>query len=483
MTAVDARRRRVAFVQTVPFELVGIQLLAAVLSEHELTVVITYIDGYPAIRRKLQAFQPDFICFTATTGDHQGLLAVARKLKEEFPVPFIWGGPHATFFPEIIHKPGVDVVVRGEGEEVLPRIIENPGDSTLASCSFKGPDGRVVVNPMGPLVRDLDALPFPDRSLYRRHYPSLPYSGLAVTCGRGCPFNCSFCYNGSLRKLYAEDCSAGRYVRLRSPVRVVEEIESHVARFGKPRLVRFFDDTLLFNRDWVLELFSLYEARVRLPFVCLGRADLVDEELVAAMKRAGIVCFMFAVESGSEHLRAEVLRKGISDAQIFACAALLKRHGVLFRTYNMIGLPHETVEDAFLTVGINRAIGNRLPLCNNYDPYPGTELAEEAERSGLLGRPPDSDSFGKLHYASSLLRVDPRLLRIQLLFFYFVRLPRLDRFLRRWIGRDHRLVNRLLFYPAYGYVFWRSYRYTLVEMARIIWRTSRPLIRLETNRP
>jgi anaerobic magnesium-protoporphyrin IX monomethyl ester cyclase len=475
------RRRRIVFIQTIPFPLIGIESLAAVLAQHELQVIITYVDSYATILRKLREFRPDFICFTCTTSDHGHLLSLAGKLKEIFHVPFIWGGPHPTFFPDIIKEQGVDIAVRGEAEHILPALIDDPSDLTRASCSFKKDDGIVVINPTGHLIHDLDALPYPDRGLYRKFYKHLPYSALMVVAGRGCPFNCSFCYNRTLKRIFSEDLRAGKYVRLRSVAHVIGELEDFIQRFGRPRYIKFMDDTFIFNRKWTLAFLDAYRTRVDIPFTCLGRADLMDEKIAEAMQCAGASCFMWAVETGNEKLRREVLKKNITDAQVRECGALLNKYHIPFRTYNMMGLPGETVDDALATVIINREIKNRFPLCTIYDPYPETELAEIAAAQGLLNQPITSDTFGKIQYVSSLLKVDPRILRIQMLFFYFVRFPFLDKYLRQWIAKDHPRLNRLLFFLAYGYVFWRTYKHTIPEMIQIVFRTFRPLSKLEVS--
>jgi radical SAM superfamily enzyme YgiQ (UPF0313 family) len=320
-----------------------------------------------------------------------------------------------------------------------------------------------------------------DSTLYRKYYKSLPYSSLAMVAGRGCPFNCSFCYNRTLKRMFSEDVKTGHYIRFRSPARVIAEIEDVIQKVGRPKYVKFHDDTFIFNKGWLREFLPLYKERIGLPFTCCGRADLVDENLVKALKDAGISCFLWAVETGSEQIRKGTLKKNISDEQIVRCGELLGKHQIQFRVYNMMGIPGETWEDALATVEINRKIRNPLPLCTIYDPYPGTELAELAADKGVLARPLDSESYTKIQYASSLLTIDPRILRIQMLFFYFVKFPFLDRFLRRWIQRDHSIINQILFYPAYGYVFWRSYKYTLREMVNIVWRTARPLVGLEVE--
>jgi anaerobic magnesium-protoporphyrin IX monomethyl ester cyclase len=465
--------KRIAYIQTVPFELVGIQMLAAVLPQHDNQVFITYIDTYQKLLAKLSKFKPDIICFTACTGDHEGLLATAAKLKDKFDVPFIWGGPHPTFFPDLIDQKGVDVVVRGEGERLLPRLVESPADTTVESCWFKQADGTIIKNPMGRLIRNLDELPFPDKSLYRKSYKSLPYSSLTVLAGRGCPFNCTFCYNQMLKDLFSQDLKSGGYVRLRSPENVIAEIEAYVAEYGRPRYVHFRDDTFIFNRKWLDKFLPLYKEKVGIPFTAFGRADLVDEKLCASMKDAGLEMFYFAVESGSERLRNEICDKRIMDEQIISCGDLLNKYKIPFRVFNMMGLPTETYEDTRLTVKINQRIRNRYPLATVYEPYVGTRLEEIAREGGMLV---DVPRRSWTQYDNAYVKVDPRTMRIHKLFFWLVMFPGLNPMLYRWIEKDHTALNKVLFYIGYAYVLQSTYKYTLGEMVALVARLFKPLV-------
>lgn len=465
------KSKRIAFIQTLPVESVGIQSLTAALKGHEIQVFIYYIDGYKRLLKKLKAFNPDVICFSTCTGDHLILMGLAAKLKEFFDVSFIWGGPHPTFFPEIIKEIGVDIVVRGEAEQILPRLIDDPQNTKVESCYFKNSNGEIIKNEMGHVVLDLDSLAFPDRSLYRKYYKTLPNSSLDIIAGRGCPFNCSFCYNQTLKKLHSPDSYSGKYVRLRSPQNVINEIKAYVKNYGKPRFIHFRDDTFIYNRKWVESFFALYLDQVNLPYTCLGRADLFDEGLAQIMKKTKIAMFFWAIETGSEKLRNSLLNKNLSDEKIIRCGEILNKYKIKFRVYNMMGLPTETFEDALLTVKINQKIKNPYPLVTLYDPYPGTELAKVAAEKNLLTRDIDIYAYSGNQYTESIIKTDKRILRVQKLFFYFVRFPFLEPILKKWINKDHTTINEILFYLAYGYVFYKTYKYTLTEMFLIVWRS------------
>lgn len=465
------KNKKITFIQTIPLELLGIQSLVAVLKNHEVQILIYYIDSYKTVLKKLREFNPDIICYSCCTGDHFILLQLAEKLKEEFEVPFIWGGPHATFFPEIINKKGVDIVVRGEAEQILPKIIDNTEDTYIKSCLFKKQDGTIITNEMGRLIDNLDSLPFPNRSIYRKYYKTLPYSSLNIVAGRGCPFNCSFCYNQLLKKMYNTDFATGKYIRLRSPLNVITEIQEYIKLYGKPKYIHFRDDTLIFNRKWLEEFLNLYSKHINIPYTCLGRADLIDEKLAELMKKTGIAIFFFAVETGNNKLRNEILNKNILNEKIVRCGDILNKYKIVFRVYNMMGLPTETLENALETVQINQQIKNPYPLSTVYDPYPGTELARITKEKNLFKPGVDIYGLSKNQYGESPVKGDVRTLRVQKIFFFFVKFPSLGKFFRKWIEKDHSIINAILFYAGYGYVFYKTYKYTITEMFLIFSRS------------
>jgi radical SAM superfamily enzyme YgiQ (UPF0313 family) len=450
------------------------------LENHELQVIITQIDSTAVVEKKLRIFKPDFICFTACTGDHFLLLKLAVQLKDHFDVPFIWGGPHCSFFPDIIKEKGVDIVVRGEGEYILPRLIENPGDTTLESCWFKK-DGKIIKNNMGRLIHNLDELPYPDLKLYRKFYPYLPMESMNIVAGRGCPFNCSFCYNQQLKKMFSQDVKEGHYVRMRSPENVIGQIEEYVRVLRrKPHVVHFRDDTFIFNKKWMAEFLKLYKERIYkklgIQFTCLGRADLIDEEMVRGLKEAGICMFFWGIEAGSDRLRNAICHKGISSERILECGRLLNKYKIPYRTYNITALPTETLEEAMLTAEINEKIRTPYPLATIFDPYPGTELGDIALSKEYLQEPFTSTSLSITQHDYSVIKVDPRILRFHMLFFYFVKYPFMKKFLTRWIEKDHWIINKFLFYISYGYVVYKSYKYTPREMVQVAYWSFKPLV-------
>lgn len=458
---------RIAFVQNLAFEYLGVMTLSAVLkrSRHEVDVFVLERNE-DALAREVLAFKPDLVAFSCTTGIHHWAVKFAVSLKKLRPILTIFGGPHATFFPELIEEPSVDIICRGEGEGAIAEIAakldaKEPLADTL-NCCFKL-NGEIVRNDVRPLIDDLDSIPNPDRALYRSKYKYLRKTQAAFMAGRGCPFSCSFCFNHALRKLYE---GRGRFVRFRRPEKVADEIVEAKAHLNL-RTIYMQDDTFILNKKWLREFSETYRKRVGLPMLCLVRADQADENSIATLKHAGVKNIFFGIESGDEKIRNELLKKGVTDEDIHRTATLLRKHGIRFRTYNMVGLPGETLEQALETLRINADIHTDFPWCAIFHPFPGTELGEFAAQSGLLMRSPEDapPSFFK----ETIVRLPQanEIVNLQRLFYYGVKFPSLIPVIERMIRLRPNGFFELLFLVGYAVSLYGSENLTLSEILSI----------------
>jgi len=447
--------------------------LSAVLKRagHEVDAFILE-RGERALAHAVSDFRPDLVAFSCTTGIHHWALDFAGYLKRQQSVTTIFGGPHPTFFPEIIEHPSVDIICRGEGEEAIVEIADKLGArrplTDTLNCFFKL-NGHIVRNDIRPLIQDLDSLPNPDRTVYREKFPFLQKSQGNFMARRGCPFRCSFCFNHALQKLYR---GMGPFVRFRTPERVVAEIAEVSARWNL-RTVYMQVDTFILNKSWLKEFTKLYRERIGLPLLCLVRADQTDEETIAALKYAGAKNIFFGIESGDESLRNDVLKKGVTDEDIRRTVGLLRKHGIPFRTYNMVGLPGETLPQALKTLKLNAELRTDFPWCAIFHPFPGTELGKFVEQSNLLTRSPEDahPSFFK----ESVLRSEHsnEIANLQKLFYYGVQFPRLIPLITRAIHLPPNPVFDLLFLVGYAISLYRSENLTLREIVSIGMRNVR----------
>jgi len=158
----------------------GVLRLSSILkgAGHEVDLVVaTKEDPVDAALR----LKPDLVGYSVYTGTQRYYLELNRRIKAELPVFSIFGGPHPTFFPEMIEEEGVDGVCRGEGEyatlDLLNALQGGEPFEGIQNWWFRL-NGNIVRNPFRPLVRDLDQLPFADRDLLYQAYPA--FAGVKV---------------------------------------------------------------------------------------------------------------------------------------------------------------------------------------------------------------------------------------------------------------------------------------------------------------
>ncbi len=361
----------------------GILRVSAALNQagHRTDMVVATEEDPVEVARRLK---PDVVAFSVYTGTQRYYLDLNQRIRAEMDTLSIMGGPHPTFFPEIIEEEGVDGICIGEGEYAtvdLLNALENRDPVEGIPNWWIKSNGRIHRNPLRPLVTDLDELPFPDRELlYRAH----PLSGerrlKPFITGRGCPYNCSFCFNEAYSDLYK---GKGRRTRRRSVDNVIQELKEVRDRYPLD-FVMFLDDTFIINKKWLQELAVQYKEEIGLPFWCQVRPNLVTEEKAAMFKHMGCVSVSFGLETANDRLRYEILNRHITKEQMLKASRILREYGIKYSTNNMLGLPTGGLETDLETLDLN--IECRADYVNVflYQPYPKTKLGEMAFREGLM---------------------------------------------------------------------------------------------------
>lgn len=333
---------------------------------------------------ELRAFAPEVLAYSIATGQQVRFFELNRALRRALPTAqlSLFGGPHPTFFPEMIHVDGVDAICVGEGElptgELLDALARGRDWTRIPNLHVKLPDGTVVKNRPRDFLPHLDELPLPDHDIKLR-FPHLRDRKIGFfIMGRGCPFHCTFCFNDAMMAL-----QGGKYVRFRDPEKVCEEIALVRDRHGI-RLVSFQDDIFGIDVKWMEKFAPLYRERVGLPFMCHYRADMATERSMRALYEAGCNRLIIGLESGDEDLRQRVMDKRVTTAELLACARMAQEHGIELLTQNMFGIPGETVETALSTVALNIRIRPEVFIHYFFVPYPMTKLGEIAQEMGLF---------------------------------------------------------------------------------------------------
>ncbi len=346
-----------------------------------------------ALEAAVSEFDPRMVALTSVSTQFPFIATAAQRLKQRWPEKFlILGGVHASVCPEEAIRCAVDAICRGEGEwptvELAEQLESGRAPHGIPNLWLKLPDGSVEKNPTRSFIERLEQLPIPDRAMWHEWTMSGRLTHQVVLPSRGCPYHCSYCSNHALRKL-----APGKYVRLRSPADIVQELRQLKAEYPETTDVYLQSETIAANPKWLQELadrIARFNAGLdtKMSFACNFRVarSVVKEEVFAALEQANVRTIEIGLESGSERLRCGVLRRNYSNEDFFRAVALARQHRMAVNVYNMIGLPEETPADYWQTVEVNRRVCPDRSLTSIFFPYPGTDLFERCKTEGLLGQ-------------------------------------------------------------------------------------------------
>ena len=371
----------------------GIASLSAVLKRagHETCLYhLTYMPEKEEFIQKVNAFAPGMIGFTIRTSIFEAAAVLAGWLHDAMPhIHVTAGGYHPSLAPEeVIAVRGIDSLCIGEGEFPCLDFVNHfagTGKPGLQTESFwvKDETGAVHKNPVRPYVADLDALPFPDLDLYdfQGLRSNLQQNTAEVIVSRGCPYTCTYCANAQLRSLYPEK---SRYTRFRSPENAVRLLELVLEKDPRIEAFSFNDAILNVFADWFYEFVELYQKRIGKKYTCNLRFNHMDEKMARALADSGCYLVTIGLENGNEEYRKKYLRRVMDNGHIVKISRLLKSVGIIVHSYNIIGLPHETLALTLETIKLNARMHADNIVASLFYPYPTTELEKISREGGFI---------------------------------------------------------------------------------------------------
>jgi anaerobic magnesium-protoporphyrin IX monomethyl ester cyclase len=305
-------------------------------------------------------------------------------------------GSDASDHPEVYLGGGAQAVILGEGELTLADALDAlDAERPLGAVAGLaiGAAGDVRRTPPRSFLRDLDALPRPawglvDVEAYRRAWHARHgFFSLNLVTTRGCPYHCNWC----AKPIYGQ-----RYA-VRSPESVAAEMAWLRQRYA-PDHFDFADDIFGLKPGWLPRFAqAVAAAGARTPFKCLSRADLLGDEVVAALAAAGCRSVWIGAESGSQRV-LDAMEKGTSVEQIRAAARRLHAAGIEVGFFLQFGYPGETREDIEATLGLVRECRpDDVGISVSY-PLPGTRFHERVQQQlGAKRHWTDSDDLAMLY--------------------------------------------------------------------------------------
>lgn len=339
------------------------------------------------MRERIREFNPDVIGISVWTTFAASSFKIASLCKgHNKNIPVVMGGPHVSIKYDEVMKisPDVDYLVRGEGERSFVNLVNTLGTratgqstisnelATIRGISYRH-NGNIIHNPPEEFIEDLDSVPLPARDLLLNGSSySSEDMGLIMT-SRGCPFSCSYCATSIWE----------RNTRYRSIDNVIEEIKSVMDKYGT-RQFTLKDDSFTVKRSRVMEFCSrLLEEHIHINWDCNTRVNLVDEETLRAMKKAGCNSIKVGIETGSEKT-LKLINKKITFDQCRKAARLFRKAGIHWTGYFMMGFPSETKEDVYQTLQFMYELKPDYASLSVYEPFPGTELFNIGLEKGLV---------------------------------------------------------------------------------------------------
>lgn len=366
---------------------IGLCGLAAWMEKHGHTTHIHDCYAFPGQDEKINAWvrseKPDFVGFSTTTSSFLDAARIARGIKEiSADIRTVFGGVHISALGgELLRRyPEIDYGVAGEGEEALLAIVERNGeDLTDVPGLLYRLAGKVVETERARPTLELDSLPYPDYGklegfpeAYKLpifNYPKGP--GTTAISSRGCPYQCSYCDRSVFRRSF----------RFNSADYMVGLMRHLHEQFGI-RHINYYDDLFTFDRDRVAAFCEAkMQARLPVTFNCAARAEHIDKELLALMKRAGCWMMSLGIETGDPELLK--LHRSHSDLDMMReRVGWIKEAGIRAKGLFMLGLPGETEES------IDRSMQYVLSLpldefnLAKFTPFPGSPLYRQIRESG-----------------------------------------------------------------------------------------------------
>lgn len=333
---------------------------------------------------KVKEYNPEIIFIESATPTFPYDRNFVSILKKSLPnVKVLVAGYHVTRYPkESMEGSGIDVIIKGEMDQttlnVVNAIKNNVPLEEIKGICFQN-NGKVTDNPDAELIKDLDALPFPDRELIPHQWycegyvTEFPFT--FVMGSRGCCNKCAYCLWPTV---YFKN-----KLRLRSVKNVIDELEWLVKKYGMKEIF-FDDDTLNVSVERIKELANEIIIRnVKLLWSCNMRVDKVDQEMLDLCKKSGCKLIEFGIESASQETLNKI-NKNITLEQIRNAVDMAKKSCIAIHANYMIGFPWETKGDIENTIKLAIELDTETVQFAICYPHPGSPMYNDALEHNLF---------------------------------------------------------------------------------------------------
>ena len=341
----------------------------------------------------VQSLAPKLVGINVKSTFFKLAVRITSEIKQKMDTVVVWGGIHPTVRPAQCIE-FADTVCIGEGEgaivELALKLFEGGDISRIRNLWVKKREG-VFKNDLRPLIEPLDSVPFPDffpddKFIIEEGRVS-PFMGLEqqevykIMTSRGCFFNCTYCCHSTLRNIYK---GKGKSLRRRSVENVIYELAYAKAKFKNLRYIDFDDDIFTFDIVWIKKFCEQYKKNINLPFFCYCQPNMVNEEMIACLKDAGLKLTTIGLQSGSKKIRRYFGRKD-SVKEIISASKLLHKYKIIYYYHLISDNPLETDKDKLETLKVLLALPKPFKIkLFLFNFFPETEIVKILLKKGMI---------------------------------------------------------------------------------------------------
>lgn len=375
-----------------PYPPLGLLFISAYLEENNFDnqVFDSTFSDFESLKKKLLEFRPDVIGIYTNLMTKLNVLRIIQFIKSEksLTTRIILGGPEVRNHKEKFLKYGADIIAFGEGEETMLNLCQIfSGDTekklhSVDGIAYLDKSQNVIVNTERELKRQIDELPYPNRSKIdlQKYFDTWKnahgQSVISMSTMRGCPYDCKWCS----RAVY------GQSYRRRSPKKVVEEMKWLKTNYNFD-MIWFVDDVFTINFPWLREFSEEVEnAGVKIPYEIITRADRMNAEIISLLKKSGCYRVWIGAESGSQKI-IDAMSRRVKVEQVRSMIQLSQKQGLQAGTFIMLGYPGETQEDIAETIHHLKFSDPDLYTLTVAYPIKGTDLYAETENKFISPLP------------------------------------------------------------------------------------------------
>lgn len=363
-------------------------------------IVLVEKDDFSKLEKTIDEYRPSIVGYTVYTGNHLQTFSYFDKLKAMHRnIKTIFGGPHATYFPQESSR-HADYVVLSEGFSGFRKILRDEVKPGIIHLTTQEP------------------FPLPDRQNFYKDYIKYRDSPIkSIITQTGCPFNCTYCYNSSNLEDIADALSPQQIQEMKKALhplgrlfprslRPVDDIINELSMIKeispKTQMIYFQDDVFVgVGNDWIKEFHQKFPVfgvsfHAQIRFEYADPKNPKSRERLELMREAGCTGLTIAIESASPIIRQEVLNRNMKEDLMFEVFKYLNSLGYKVRTEQMLGLPYgatskptkinldadlETLE---LNVRLKEATGlPTMAWASIFAPYRGTKIGEYCKQHGF----------------------------------------------------------------------------------------------------